>query len=148
LRIVSLITLGLAALALTAGTASASGKSGFFKTQNNKIWCGWGTGVQSFVVCGIKGGHLKPKPKNNCRRLRVDYVGNRIAFNARGRAKVQACAGDAGPFADPAHTKVQKAGTTWRGGGMSCTFTTSSATCKNKSQHGFTITTPGPYKIF
>ena len=31
---------------------------------------------------------------------------------------------------------------------MSCTLTTSSATCKNKSQHGFTITTPGPYKIF
>jgi len=55
---------------------------------------------------------------------------------------------DAGPFADPAHTKVLKAGRTWKGGGMSCTVTTSSATCKNKSGHGFTITTPGPYKKF
>nr|MBA3718258.1 hypothetical protein [Actinomycetota bacterium] len=127
-----------------------SGKSGFFKTSNGQIYCGWGTGTaaQSFVVCGIKNGYLKPKPANNCKKLHVDYVGNRIAFAGTGKAKVQACAGDAGPFADPKATKVLKPGGTWKGGGMSCTVTKSTATCKNKSKHGFTITTLGPYQIF
>jgi hypothetical protein len=144
----TLISLALVAAALAAGTASASGKSGFFKTSNGRIYCGWGTGAQGFVVCGIKNGKLKPKPKNNCAKQGVDYVGNRIAFSATGKAKVQACAGDAGPFADPAHTKVLAPGKTWKAGGMSCTVTKSTATCRNKSKHGFTITTPGPYQIF
>jgi hypothetical protein len=148
MRIISLITLGLAALALAASTASASGakSSGFFKTQNGKIYCIWGTGVRGFVVCGIKGGHLKPKPTAKCRI--GDPTGGWLSFNTRGRAKVQACSGDAGPFADPAHTVVLRAGKVWSGGGMTCAATTSSMTCKNKSRHGFTITTPGPYKTF
>ena len=150
MRIVSLITLGLAAVALTAGTASAAGKSGFFKTQNNKIWCGWGyggSGSPGFVVCGVKGGYLKPKPKNNCKKFHVDYVGNRIAFATKGRAAIQACAGDAGPFADPSRTKVLKAGKTWSGGGMSCTTTTSTVKCTNKSKHGFEIHSDGAYQL-
>ena len=148
MKILSTIALALATAALVAGTANAGAakNSGFFKTQNGKIYCIWGTGLRGFVVCGIKNGHLKPAPTKKCRR--VDPTGGWLTFNTRGRATVQPCSGDAGPFVDPAHTKVQKAGTTWRAGGMSCTFTTSSATCKNKSQHGFTITTPGPYKIF
>jgi hypothetical protein len=145
MRVVTVIALGLAAVALTAGTAGAA-SNGFFKTQNGKIYCMWGTGVRGFVVCGIKNGHLKPKPTNKCRI--GDPTGGWLAFNTRGRAKVQPCSGDAGPFADPAHTKVLKAGKTWRGGGMSCTATTSSMTCKNKSQHGFTIRTAGTYKKF
>jgi hypothetical protein len=150
MRILTFITLGLAAVALTAGTASAAGKNGFFKTQNGRIYCGWvyGGGSPGSIVCGIKNGKLKPKPKNNCRKQGVDYVGNRIAMNATGKAKVQACAGDAGPFSDPAHTKVLKAGKTWRGGGMSCTVTKSTVRCKNKSKHGFEMHTPGPYQRF
>jgi hypothetical protein len=151
LRIVSVITLALAAVALTAGTASAAGKSGFFKTQNNKIWCGWGyggSGSPGFLVCGVKGGYLKPKPANNCKKFHVDYVGNRIAFANKGRATKQACAGDAGPFADPSRTKVLKAGKTWSGGGMSCKATTSTVRCKNKSSHGFELHSDGAYQIF
>jgi hypothetical protein len=150
LRIVSVSALLLALAAGSAGASGTSGKSGFFKTKNGKIYCGWvyGTGTPGSVVCGIKGGFLKPKPKNNCQKQHVDYAGNRIAFNATGKAKVQACAGDAGPFSDPTHTKVLAPGKTWKGGGMSCTVTTSTATCKNKSKHGFTNTTPGPYQIF
>jgi hypothetical protein len=120
MRTVTLIALACATAALAAGTAT-------------------GAGAKST-------GFLKPKPTQKCRI--GDPTGGWLAFNTRGRTKVVPCSGDAGPFADPAHTKTQKAGTTWRGGGMSCTFTTSSATCKNKSQHGFTITTPGPYKKF
>jgi Family of unknown function (DUF6636) len=64
---------------------------------------------------------------------------------SKGTAHVQACAGDAGPFANGKATKVFAAGKTWKGGGMSCTVTRSSATCKNKSKHGFTLYTPlGP----
>ena len=66
----------LAVAASTASAAGTAGKSGFFKTPDKKIWCGWGTGPDAFIVCGIKGGKLKPKPKNNCKV--VDYVGNRI----------------------------------------------------------------------
>ena len=147
MRILSVITLGLAAVALAAGTATgaAAKSSGFFKTQNGKIYCMWGTGVRGFVVCGIRNGHLKPKPTKKCRI--GDPTGGWLGFNTRGRAKVQPCSGDAGAFGDPAHTKVRKAGSRWRGGGMSCAFTASSVTCKNKSQHAFTIRTSGTYKI-
>ena len=152
MRILIFISLALAAAALAAGSANAAGKSGFFKTQNNKIWCGWGYGGGSpgggFVICGIKGGKLKPKPKNNCAKLGVDYVGNRIAFSARSKAQIIACAGDAGPFSDPSHTKVLKAGKTWSGGGMSCSVTTSTVRCKNKVKHGFELHSNGAYQRF
>jgi Family of unknown function (DUF6636) len=148
MRIISLVTVALATAALAASAATGAGakSSGFFKTQNGKIYCIYGTGLRGFVECGIRNGHLKPKPTNKCRI--GDPTGGWLAFNTRGRSKIVACSGDAGPFADPAHTPVLKAGKTWRGGGMSCAVTTSSATCRNKSQHGFSITTPGPYKRF
>ncbi len=149
MRRIALVTvLALALAAVSAGTASAAGKNGFFKTSNNRIWCGWGYGGGTgFVVCGIKNGYLKPKPKNTCKH--IDYVGNRIAFNATGKAKIQPCAGDAGPFANPKTTKVLAPGKTWSGGGMSCTaIKSSSVKCKNKSKHGFKMTTPGPYQLF
>jgi hypothetical protein len=151
MRLITLISLGLAVAAMAVGTATATskaGRNGFFKTQNGQIYCGWGTGTNGFVVCGIKNGYLKPKPKNNCKKQHVDYVGNRIAMGNRTKAAVQACAGDAGPFADPKATKVLKAGKTWRGGAFKCTVTTSSVTCKNRARHGFTMTTLGPYKRF
>jgi hypothetical protein len=141
-------SIALVALALGAGTANAAGKNGFFKTQDGSIYCGWGYGggTSGFVVCGLKKGFLKPKPKNNCKH--IDYVGNRIGFTDKGKAKIEPCAGDAGPFANPKATKVLAAGKTWKGGGMSCTTTTSTVTCKNKVKHGFTMTKPGPYKLF
>jgi hypothetical protein len=148
MRIVTLITVAVAAAALATGSATASGakSSGFFKTQNGKIYCLWVTSGRATVVCGIKNGNLKPKPTNKCRI--GDPTGGWLSINARGRARVQACSGDAGPFADPAHTKTLKAKSVWNGGGMSCAATTSSMTCRNKSQHGFMITTAGPYKKF
>jgi hypothetical protein len=148
MRLISLITLSLAAVALTAGTASSSGTSGFFKTPNGKIYCGWVTGTQGSLVCGIKNHKLKPKPKNNCAKLGVDYVGNRIAMSNKSKAKVQACAGDAGPFANPKATKVLKAGKAWRRGVFTCTTTISTVRCKNKAKHGFELHSNGPYQIF
>jgi len=144
-RIPSIIILALAAAALAAGSATAGGAkgSGFFKTSNGKIYCEW---ASSNVVCGIKNGKLKPAPKNNCKG--IDYIGGWLAVNARGSSKVQACSGDAGPFANPAQTKVLAPGRTWSGAGMSCKATASGMTCRNKSKHGFTMTTPGPYKKF
>src|SRR6266567_2116662 len=101
------LIIAIAALTLAASTAAASGqsgKNGFFKTPDNKIWCGWGTGSFNFIVCGVHNGFLTPKPKNNCAKQHVDYVGNRIGMTGKGKAKVQACAGDAGPFANPKAT--------------------------------------------
>jgi hypothetical protein len=149
MRTVPLITAGLVAVALAAGTASAAGKSGFFKTADNSIWCGYSYAARDYgyVVCGIKGGYLKPKPNNNCKKFHDDYVGNRIGFGWKSKAEVEACAGDAGPFANPKATRVLKPGKTWRGSGMSCRVTKSSATCRNRVHHGFTISRAG-YKLF
>src|SRR5262245_37688525 len=147
MRKVSLmVTVGVIAAALAAGTASAAGKSGFFKTQNNKIYCMWGTGLRGFVVCGIRGGHLTPKPTKKCRI--GDPTGGWLTIGTRRKAQVQPCSGDAGPFANPKATKVLKPGKKWSGGGMSCTATASSMRCKNKSNHGFNLTTSGVYQRF
>jgi hypothetical protein len=144
-RLITVAALVLAFAAASAGAASASGKAGFFKTQNGRIYCGWGVGKQGFVVCGIKNGKLNPKPKNNCKN--VDYVGNRIGFTAKSKARVQACAGDAGPFANPKATTTLAAGKTWAKGAFSCSATKSSVTCKNSAKHSFTINTNGKYTL-
>ena len=144
MRIVTLITLGVVAAALTAGTADAAATaSGFFKTQNGRIYCAWAYGNgPAGLVCGVKNAKLHPAPKNNCKKFGADYVGNRIGMASKGTAHVQACAGDAGPFANGNATKVLKPGRTWRGGGMSCSVTKSTVTCKNRSKHGFTLDSP------
>jgi hypothetical protein len=147
MRIVTLITVAVAAAALAAGTATANGAKGSanFKTQNGKIYCLGITGGRAEVVCGIKNGHLKPRPKAKCHGD-DDPTGGWPTINARGRTTIQTCSGDPGPLAGPA--KVLAPGRTWSGGGISCKATASAMTCRNKSQHGFTITTAGPYKKF
>jgi hypothetical protein len=145
MRILTLITVSLAAAALAASTASAK-SFGFVKTQNGKIYCQWSSGVRASVECGIKNGHLKPRPTKKCRI--GDPTGGWLALNTRGKSSLVPCSGDAGPFADPAHTKVVKAGRSFKAGSITCTTTTSTVTCRNKSKHGFTITTPGPYQRF
>ena len=149
-RIVSIAALILALAAVSAGAASASGKSGFIRTPDGKIYCGWGYGggTSGFVVCGIWNGFLKPKPKNNCAKQHLDYVGNRLAFSSTGKAKVQPCAGDAGPFANRKAAKVIKYGAGWHGGGMSCISQAKAMQCKNKSGHGFLISAVQRYRLF
>jgi hypothetical protein len=146
-RSICIAAILLAVAAGSAGAAGTSGKAGFFKTQNGRIYCGWGTGKLGFVVCGIKNGKLNPKPKNNCSKFHVDYVGNRITFTAKSKARVQACAGDAGPFANPKAATTLAAGKTWSKGGFSCKATKSSVTCKNPAKHSFTLNTNGKYTL-
>jgi hypothetical protein len=148
LRIVSISALLLALAAGSAGAAGASGKSGFFRTPDGKIYCGWvvgGPGGGS-VVCGIWNGFLKPKPKNTC--THIDYAGNRIAFNATGKAKIEVCAGDAGPFSNRKAAKVIQYGGTWHAGGMSCISQKKAMQCTNKSKHGFLISAIQKYRLF
>ena len=128
------------ALALAASTAQAAGssaKNGFFKTPDNKIWCGWGTGSFNFIVCGVHNGFLRPKPKNDCAKEHVDYVGNRIVMTGKRKARVQACAGDAGPFANPPATKKLAYGKKWKRGPFTCMTETKAVFCRSKSGHGF-----------
>lgn len=145
-RIVTICVLVAGLAALTAGSANASGKSGFIRTPDGKIYCAWSTGSQGSVVCGIWKGFLKPKPKNTCKV--VDYAGNRIGFNVTGKAHIQVCAGDAGPFANRSAAKVIRYGGTWHAGGMSCISQMKAMQCKNKSGHGFLISAIQRYRIF
>jgi uncharacterized protein DUF6636 len=136
----TVLILAAAVAAVAAGPASGAVRSGYFKTADGSIWCAWSySGSKGLGVCGIRNGRLKPRPKNRCKRVGVDYVGNRITFATTGRPRVQACAGDAGPFADPKATKVLKPGKTWKGAGISCTARRSSITCRNKSDKRFFI---------
>lgn len=144
MRLVAAIVL---ALGVVAGPASAAGPltSTFFKTPDNAIWC---SGGKTFVVCGIKGGFLKPKPKNNCRKEHIDYVGNRLGMTNKSKGQVQPCAGDAGPFAEPKRTKVLAYGKNWKVGGLKCTAQTQAMTCQNTFGHGFFISKTQKYKLF
>jgi len=148
IRMTAVAALVLAVAAGSATAAGSAGKSGFFKTPDGKIYCGWGTGpgAKGFVVCGIWKGFLKPKPKNTC--THIDYAGNRIAFNATGKAKIERCAGDAGPFANRKGAKVIRYGAGWHMGGMSCISQRKAMQCTNKSKHGFLISAIQKYRLF
>jgi hypothetical protein len=149
MKALMITTVALVLTASTAAAAGTSGKSGFFRTPNKSIYCGYGYGGgSSFLVCGIRKGFLKPKPKNNCAKFGVDYVGNRIGMTGKGKAHVQACAGDAGPFADPAHTKVLPYGKTWKGGPFHCKAKRTILKCRSKSGHGFSIRKNHHYRVF
>ena len=78
-----------------------------------------------------------PLPKTGADCKHLDYVGNRISLAITGRAQPVPCAGDAGPFADPAHSVLLRYGKTWGAGGLTCSEKTSGLTCKNRDGHGF-----------
>jgi hypothetical protein len=127
------------ALASVALGAPAKSSSGLFKTPSGKIFCAWSTGgsPSALVECGVITG-LKPKlPKTGAACKTLDYVGNRISLAVTGRAQPVPCAGDAGPFADPAHSVLLRYGKTLSAPGLTCSEKTSGLTCKNRDGHGF-----------
>lgn len=136
LAVAILISGAFASAALGAPTKASFG---FFKTPSGKIFCQWVTGgsPSASVECGVETGLKPPLPKTGEACKHLDYVGNRIALAVSGRAQPVPCAGDAGPFADPAHAKLLGYGKTWRAGGLSCTEKRSGLTCENRSRHGF-----------
>ena len=126
-----------AALLLSAPAVAATG---FFATPSGNIVCLY-TGGRSvpepILECGIKSG-LKPRPSRSAPDCRVlDYVANRIQLGASGRAQPIACAGDAGPFANPAATPTLAYGTVWQSGAFRCSSETTGLTCRNRAGHGF-----------
>lgn len=136
-----IIAIATVAIGLAAASASASPqkaqKLGYFKTPTGNIICVWAYGKDSpFIECGIKTG-LKPKPKNNCAKIGIDYVGNRVDMKPNGRPKPVACAGDAGPFAYQDQAKALPYGKTWSGGGMYCASFVNGLLCSNNAGHGF-----------
>jgi hypothetical protein len=145
-RVTALVgVLAIVGLALVPISAFALAHNGFFKTPSGKIVCLWFTGeggvsAHAGVVCGVSTGLKPPIPKKGhpeCAHL--DYVGNRVFLPATGRVQLLPCAGDAGPFADPAHTVNLPYGHTWNGGGIVCTEATSGLTCRNSNGHGFVL---------
>jgi hypothetical protein len=132
----------LAVLAAGAAGSSASTKGfGFFKTPSGKIVCQWSTGgtPAASVECGVLPTLKPPIPKSGVSCQHLDYVGNRISLSVTGKAELVPCAGDAGPFGDPASTVYLHYGKTWSAPGLSCKETTSGLTCRNRDGHGFFV---------
>jgi hypothetical protein len=129
--------------AVAAGASSSASGFGFFKTPSGKIVCQWATGgsPSASVECGVPAGRKIPKSGPACQHL--DYVGNRISLSVAGRVQLVPCAGDAGPYADPAHTVYLHYGKTWSAPGLTCTEATKGLTCRNRDGHGFSISLRG-----
>jgi hypothetical protein len=138
-RSLALTILLSAALAPVVLAAPAKSSFGFFKTPSGKIFCQWVTGgsPSALVECGVETGLKPPLPKTGAACKHLDYVGNRISLSVTGRAQPVPCAGDAGPFADPAHAVYLHYGKTWSAPGLTCTEAASGLTCKNRDGHGF-----------
>ena len=139
MRSLALVLLVSAAFASVALGTPAKSASGFFKTPSGEIFCQWVTGgsPSASVECGVTTGLHPPLPKTDPACKHLDYVGNRISLSVTGRAQPIPCAGDAGPFADPAHSVLLRYGKTWSAGGLTCSEKTSGLTCKNRDGHGF-----------
>ena len=141
MRTALVLAVGFAALAAAAGGSSASTDGfGFFKTPSGKIVCQWTTGgtPSASVECGVLPTLRPPIPKSGTACQHLDYVGNRVSLSVTGRVQKIPCAGDAGPFGDPAHTVLLRYGKTWSApGGLSCKEGSSGLTCRNRDGHGF-----------
>ena len=139
MRSLALVILVFAAFASVAFGAPAKSGFGFFKTPSGKIFCQWvaGGSTSASVECGVTTGLEPPLPKIGEACKHLDYVGNRIALALYGHSQPIPCAGDAGPFGDPAHAVLLRYGKTWNTLGLRCSEKTSGLTCKNPSGHGF-----------
>ena len=122
------------------GSAQAA-KYGSFKTPSGNIVCGYGGGS---IGCGIATG-LKPAPKNTCTDL--DYSGKRMSVRTNGRAVVDLCAGDPGPFLFTKTAPVLGYGSSWRGDGITCASRRAGLTCTNRSGHGFFMSRAASYRF-
>jgi hypothetical protein len=153
-RVIVLVgILAVVELAIASMSAFAFASNGFFKTPSGKIVCLWFTGeggasAHAGVVCGVSTGLKPPIPKTGhpeCAHL--DYVGNRVFLPVTGRVQLLPCAGDAGPFADPAHTVFLSYGKTKRIAGITCAVATKGLTCHNADGHGFFLSLRG-WRVF
>lgn len=127
-------------LVMFAVPAFGLGANGFFKTPSGKIVCEWATYIgapPALVECGVATGLKPPIPKTGPDCQHLDYVGNRVKLATTGPVHSVACAGDAGPFADPGHTDYVRYGQSWKGGGIVCSEATGGLTCRNRDGHGF-----------
>ena len=139
MRSFALLAVVSATLVPVAVAAPAKSSFGFFKTPSGKIVCQWASGgtPPASVECGVETGLKPPIQKSGAACAHLDYVGNRISLSTSGRVQLVPCAGDAGPFADPAHTPYLHYGKTWSALSLTCTEATSGLTCRNGDGHGF-----------
>ena len=125
------IALGAAFGTLSSAPASAQ-QSGIdtFQTPSGNTQCLY-DGSRKVLRCTVLNSTAKltPKPAD----CELDW-GSDVELNATGRPG-GVCAGDtiAGQY------RTVKYGVTWRRGPFSCTPATTGLTCRNLSNHGFTI---------
>jgi hypothetical protein len=145
----AVLAVASAAVLVTSVAPAAGGvaRNGSFKTPSGNIVCGHSVPPDTrdtAVGCGIQSG-LKPTPRNTCTDL--DYSGKRMSLRASGRAVIDLCAGDPGPFLLTATAPVLGYGSSWRGGGITCTSRRAGLTCRNGSGHGFFMSRANSYRF-
>ena len=127
------IAVGVMTLALGAGTASGASGAETFRMPSGNIFCAWEH--YSFAPvdlrCEIRSGvkPLPPRPK----ACGDAYWGGGYSMRRTGRAYVL-CITDT--IYDP-KAKVLAYGSTWHGGGFTCTSETAGLRCTNPRGYGF-----------
>jgi len=137
----SLVIAIAAVVAVSALGSAQAAKFGSFKTPSGNIVCGYGSGS---IGCGIASG-LEPAPRNTC--IDLDYSGKRMSVRTNGRAVVDLCAGDPGPFLFTKTAPVLGYGSSWRGDGITCASRRAGLTCTNRSGHGFFMSRAASYRF-
>jgi len=136
------VTISAAALVSSASLGAAKYPS--FKTPSGNIVCGHSGRSDSavYVACGIESG-LRPAPRNTC--VDLDYSGKRMSLRASGRAVIDLCAGDPGPFLLKDTAPVLGYGSSWHGRGITCMSRRTGLTCTNRNGHGFSLSRAHSY---
>ncbi len=139
-----LLAAAVVALAVSApGALGAGSKSGAysFRMPSGNIHCAYQhyDFAPILLRCEIRSGvkPLPPRPKS-CGD--ADW-GAGYSMKRTGKAYVL-CITDT--VYDP-HSKVFRYGTTWRGGGFTCTSKTTGLRCWNRSKHGFFLSREHSY---
>jgi hypothetical protein len=136
----------VAAASVVVASAQATPKLPSFKTPSANIVCGHSPNAarNGYVACGIKTG-LRPAPANTCHD--IDYSGKRMSVRSTGRAVIDLCAGDPGPFLLEQRAPVLGYGSKWHGGGITCASRVRGLTCWNRDGHGFFMSRALSYRF-
>jgi Family of unknown function (DUF6636) len=124
--VVTAVSLALGALVPSV----ASARIVRFQTPSRNIGCGYvprSSLGPAVLRCDIRSG-LNPEPRRRCE---LDWVGVIVGSKGKGRAN---CAGDT---IYQRNARVLRYGTSWRGGGFTCTSRRVGLTCRNARRHGF-----------
>ena len=115
-----------------------------FRTPSGNIGCYFAkasAGSSTYLRCDIRSG-LRPKPPRPRGCVDLD-LGDSYEMGVTGRVLVT-CHGDTA--IDPT-ARVLRYGSTWRGGGFTCTSKTTGLRCRNRRGHGWFMSRRHSYRF-